>query len=254
MTAFSELLKANFPDGWSNREVARKAEELGVKLSRATVDKYTGDVHGRPNEPTLQAFHVVLGIPIHKLRQAAKVQIGEADPWLPPPEANRLTQRQRSAINELIRAIVSVSDVGRPPVDELYEAELKLMAEAARVGVDDILFDSARWARESNYDRARFIDVFIQLLRTGEVTSTPAVIDALKAGGFEGATRGAAFPESSRNPGVIKKQDAGSNLRDTGPTRDLTGFAAEQVAASRDDDIPDFSERGIFDGGHPGAK
>ncbi|ORA62164.1 hypothetical protein BST24_08455 [Mycobacteroides franklinii] len=66
--------------------------------------------------------------------------------------------------------------------------------------------------------------------------------------------RSAAFPESNRDAHVIKKRDAGSSLRDTGPYRDLTGFATEQVAASRDDDVPDFSERGIFDGGHPGAK
>lgn len=107
MSAFSELLKANFPEGWSNREVARRAEDLNIKLSRATVDKYTSDSHGVPKEPTVRAFHHVLGIPLQDLRLAARVRVGEAGSWKPPAEADRLTDRQRRALTDLIRAIVA---------------------------------------------------------------------------------------------------------------------------------------------------
>lgn len=109
MTPFSDLIREHIPDGWSNRRVAAEAHRLKVKLSRATVDTYTRDDHGRPTPEIIQAFHDVLRIPLPRLRSAADVQVGEATPWRPPHEADQLTRRQRAAITELIRSIVDTS-------------------------------------------------------------------------------------------------------------------------------------------------
>lgn len=106
MSEFSELLRGSFPDGWSNRDVAREADRLGISLSRATVDKYTRDGHGTPTEDTIKAFHEVLGVPLIRLREAAGVSVGEAGPWRPPLEADQLNKRQRAAMDELIRVLV----------------------------------------------------------------------------------------------------------------------------------------------------
>lgn len=106
MSALSDLLRENIPDGWSNREIARRSNGA---LSRATVDKYLSDRHGRPTPEVIQAFHDVLQIPLERLREAAALPIGEAEPWTPPEEANLMSHRQRAAVEELIRSFVTAS-------------------------------------------------------------------------------------------------------------------------------------------------
>lgn len=103
MTELSELLRRH---ATSAREIARRAHEIGVPLSHQTAAMYWMGSQQQPTEQTLVAFHRVTGIPLQELRIAAKVPVGEGEPWEPPIEANRLSRRQRLAINELIRAMV----------------------------------------------------------------------------------------------------------------------------------------------------
>lgn len=112
MTALSELLDSSNTNRWSTREIARRAQKSGHKLSQPTVSVYIGGRHGVPSEEVLAAFSDVLNIPIDKLRRAAGVPAGAGTPWAPPVEANRLDVRQRRALEELIRSMVASESTG----------------------------------------------------------------------------------------------------------------------------------------------
>lgn len=118
MTALSDLLTASNTNRWTTREIAGLAEKKGHQLAQPTVSKYLGGRHGRPTEPVLAAFSDVLSIPIDKLRAAAGVPTGAGDPWSPPAEANRLDRRQRLALEELIRSMVTSEATGEDDQDD----------------------------------------------------------------------------------------------------------------------------------------
>lgn len=108
MSALSELLNRHFADRYPEMSNRKIAEVSGV--SRGTIDNYRNGTHpARPSEEVLRAFHELLRIPMPELREAAGVQSGELDPYVPPAEANQLGMRQRRALDELIRAFVEVS-------------------------------------------------------------------------------------------------------------------------------------------------
>lgn len=110
MSALSELLLQHLPAGWSARRVAREAQKLGLTLKESTATAYFGSRHGaNPSEPVLQALAEVLDIPIEEVRRAAGLPVGEHLPYEPPAEAARLSQRQRAAFDELIRAVVATT-------------------------------------------------------------------------------------------------------------------------------------------------
>lgn len=111
MSDLSDLLLSRLPEGWTWRQAAREAEKRGIQLSTATVTAYLGDRHGRPSEQILAAFSELLDIPMSDLRRAAGVAPGENEPYQPPAEASRLTQRQRAALDELIRSFVTAQGV-----------------------------------------------------------------------------------------------------------------------------------------------
>ncbi|NIB22902.1 hypothetical protein HBA56_04415 [Pseudoteredinibacter isoporae] len=117
MTALSELLHEANVQSWSSREIARRAEKNGHKLSYASAAVYLGGRHGVPSEQVLAAFSDVLNIPIDKLRAAAGVPTGDGEPWAPPVEANRLDRRQRLALEELIRSMVASETSGEDQDD-----------------------------------------------------------------------------------------------------------------------------------------
>lgn len=105
MTQLSDLLRGT---GISARQAAERARELDIDLPYGTIAGYWAGSHPRhPSEKTLEGLAEVTNVSVRRLRRAAGAAAGEAEPWSPPPEANRLTQRQRAAIEQLIKAIVS---------------------------------------------------------------------------------------------------------------------------------------------------
>lgn len=99
--------------GLSQRQVADQAQARGYTLTHPTVGRWIkGQSQTEPDEATLKAFSEVLTIPISQLRRAANVPTGAPGPYKPPAEADRLSLRQRQAVNELIRAIVTVEGSG----------------------------------------------------------------------------------------------------------------------------------------------
>lgn len=104
VSTLSQLLAQHQGD-LSQRDISRKARERGHTLSHAAVaDAFKGK--GRPDESTLLALSEVLSIPMAKLHEAVGVVTDDHDPYQPPPEAARLSTRQRNAVNELIRSML----------------------------------------------------------------------------------------------------------------------------------------------------
>lgn len=136
MTALSDILSESNTQGWSTREIARRAEKNGHTLAQPTVSKYMGGRHGRPTEAVLAAFSDVLNIPINKLRTAAGVPVGEGSPWAPPSEANRLDLRQRRALEELIRSMVASETPREDQDNEQQQPDTPDNASAKRRGLE----------------------------------------------------------------------------------------------------------------------
>lgn len=96
----------------------------------------------RTSERTLQAVAKVLRQPITTTREWAAQARGEIGPWTPPAAAAQLSDRQRKALDELIRAIVTPAaerpglravdrpDLAHPPLPDLSRA-------AARKGTSE---------------------------------------------------------------------------------------------------------------------
>jgi hypothetical protein len=116
VTALSELLltAANSAE-LSARAIARAARDRGHSLNHDTAARYLRGDHGRPDEATLVAFAEILRVPLGRLRTAANLPAEQTAPYSPPPEASRLTRRQRRAVDEIIRAMLepgTVADLG----------------------------------------------------------------------------------------------------------------------------------------------
>lgn len=106
MSKLSELLTQAKAEDMSLREIARRAQKRGHKLTVGTASKYFRGMHGVPDEATLLALHEVLNIPLEDLRTAADLPTGVDEPYDPPSVANRLDLRQRKAVDEIIRLLV----------------------------------------------------------------------------------------------------------------------------------------------------
>jgi cytochrome P450 len=106
MSALSDALTKGNAKGLSARAVSRIARERGHSLNHDTAARYLRGDHGQPDEPTLVAFADVLGVPLGRLRRAAGLPADETAPYVPPPEASRLSRRQRRAVDEIIRAML----------------------------------------------------------------------------------------------------------------------------------------------------
>jgi transcriptional regulator with XRE-family HTH domain len=109
VTALSDLLIASNKTGLSARGLAREARERGHSLNHDTAARYLRGDHGVPDEATLVALSDVLRIPMRDLRAAAQLPSETTAPYVPPPEASRLTRRQRRAVDEIIRAMLEPS-------------------------------------------------------------------------------------------------------------------------------------------------
>lgn len=150
MTALSELLAKANVQGWSSREIARRAEKNGHKLSYASASVYLGGRHGVPTEAVLTAFSDVLNVPISTLRAAAGLPTGAGEPWEPPAEANRLDLRQRRALEELIRSMVTSEATAEDRTDD-QQHPASVDRDAQQDGITP--FDERPWEQD-DFDMA----------------------------------------------------------------------------------------------------
>lgn len=115
MSELSDYLNARVPAGWTKGDVIAA---LADRVDRTTVYRYLSGRHPRsPSEAVLEAFASVLPTAsLVELRAAAGQASGAEEPWVLPPEANRLNQGQRRAIEAFILATVAASDPDPLPV------------------------------------------------------------------------------------------------------------------------------------------
>lgn len=104
MSELSKLLKERNVEGWSAREVARRAQWKGHSISEPTATALFGGRHGEPRPETLRAVAAVLPVTMEELRSAAGLP-PETRIWEPPEEANLLAPEVQDGIADLIKAI-----------------------------------------------------------------------------------------------------------------------------------------------------
>ncbi|WML63614.1 hypothetical protein [Rhodococcus sp. AH-ZY2] len=102
MSKLSDLLNSQ---PVSARQAADIAKERGIALPYGTLAGYWAGTHGRPTARSLERLAEVLTIPLAQLQMAAWDTTAPLGRYTPPPEANLLGERQRRALDELIKAM-----------------------------------------------------------------------------------------------------------------------------------------------------
>jgi transcriptional regulator with XRE-family HTH domain len=129
VSALSDLL-ATQP--MSARQAAARAEELGIPLRYGTIAGYWAGRHGRPSARTLKMLSDVVGISEGELQQAAWDRRAPLGPYVPTSESVHLNDRQRQALDELIRAMVETG-ASSPDESEVATPRTALRLGAARI-------------------------------------------------------------------------------------------------------------------------
>lgn len=112
MTALSDLLNRLNTQEWSTREIERRSDKAGMKVSNGAIGKYLNGTHpSEPSDRVLRAFAAVFGTDVNKIRKAAG-QAPTADRFELPPEADTLTSDERRAITELVRVMARQKKAG----------------------------------------------------------------------------------------------------------------------------------------------
>ncbi|MFV8173363.1 helix-turn-helix domain-containing protein [Mycolicibacterium peregrinum] len=129
----------------SNRKVAELA---GV--SPATVDRLmNGDVSTKVEN--LDSIAAVLKVPTSEARELANLPATPTSPYVGPEESRLLTQRQRSALDELIRSVVATKGVihaledettsgASPQAPQVEEVKLPNDSQGRPVTMGDLMF------------------------------------------------------------------------------------------------------------------
>lgn len=116
----------------SNRKVAELA---GV--SPATVDRLmNGDVSTKVEN--LDSIAEVLKVPTREARELANLPATPTSPYVGPEESRLLTQRQRSAIDELIRSVVATKGVIHALEDETPSGAPGKASEIEEAGLNKV--------------------------------------------------------------------------------------------------------------------
>jgi hypothetical protein len=153
VSALSDYLNAHIPDGMTKRDLIRALQD---DLDRTTVYRYLAGTHSpNPGESVLQAFARALpGATMVELRAAAAQATGEEEPWVLPPEAQRLNRAQRAAIELIIRGIVNAPE---PPPAEVDAEQVRAYAQQLRAAGQEELagrFEAALASTSSASDTA----------------------------------------------------------------------------------------------------
>ncbi|AZG43485.1 hypothetical protein [Gordonia insulae] len=126
MSPLSDLLTQARGDR-SVRDVGRAvAKKYGV--GESTVIPYFSGNHRTPQDRVLVALAKELSLNIGELRQVAGLPRGEREPYVPPTDANLLTERQRRLVDEVIRTLVDSMYGGEHGMATLKESGASIEA------------------------------------------------------------------------------------------------------------------------------
>lgn len=148
MSALSNALNEANVNGWSSREISRRAEG---KIHHATVANFLRGKHAaNPGDEVLQAFvDVFPTLNLKQLRELAGSQGGEGEPYVPPEEASRLNARQRKALDELIRSMAAEDSLARQAHDLLDRDDPENVAAFLTMDRGDFV----AWALQQAHER-----------------------------------------------------------------------------------------------------
>lgn len=141
MSDLADLIRSHAPD-LSNRQIADRAG-----LRAGTVDRIMNRV-GHPKVETVDKLAHALKIPVEQAREAAGKPRGESAQYVPPAESRLLDDRQRRALDELIRSFVAAKETanedqgtqstqGDPTVDDEAGTDRAPMKGADIAWLDD---------------------------------------------------------------------------------------------------------------------
>jgi hypothetical protein len=139
--------------GASGRRLAELAQRAGHDISHATLNRLRqGTYATRPSDASIRAIAYLADVSESIAFTAAGVRAPTAVVYQPPSEAQRMSTRQRKALDELIRAFASDDrPAGAAGVDfgRLLAARERLNAALASAGEDDGTERLAEAAREA---------------------------------------------------------------------------------------------------------
>jgi hypothetical protein len=139
--------------GASGRRLAELAQRAGHDISHATLNRLRqGTYATRPSDASIRAIAYLADVAESIAFTAAGVRAPTAVVYAPPAEAQRMSTRQRKALDELIRAFAAdEKPAGAAGVDfsRLLGARERLNAALATTGEDDRAEQLAEAAREA---------------------------------------------------------------------------------------------------------
>lgn len=165
MSKLSDLLNSQ---PVTARQAAEIADKRGIPLPYGTIAAYWSGRHGRPSAQTLERLAKVLTIPIEQLQKAAWNKTAPVETWNPPAEVRLLNERQRRALDELIRSFAATQGVidedtstqdtpGNPQIDGKAGPRRTPNTRAGNAGAPDkpdALISGDQGSRD-DYDLAR---------------------------------------------------------------------------------------------------
>lgn len=130
----------------SNRAIADLAD-----LSPGTIDRIMRG-EGTPDVGTIDKIADAIGIPRAVVRTVAQLPRGETGPYEPPDESRLLSERQRKALDALIRSLVISYQRPFETIEQLLNyltpTELTELSEKARQMVEEFEADLDRVYRQ----------------------------------------------------------------------------------------------------------
>lgn len=105
MSTLSDLLAQANADGLSTQRVTDLMRQRGHRIGRDTVWRYLTGRHTTVSDSYLRAFiDVFPGLDLNELRRAAEIP-PDLGTWEPPAEAHTLNQREREALDVIIKSM-----------------------------------------------------------------------------------------------------------------------------------------------------
>ncbi|MEN4476508.1 hypothetical protein [Mycolicibacterium cosmeticum] len=153
--------------GASGRRLAELAQHGGHDISHATLNRLRqGTYATRPTDASIRAIAYLADVSENTAFAAAGVTAPAAVAYQPPREAQRMSSRQRKALDEMIRAFIAdyISAVAtRSDLSNLIGARQRLQAALGAVEVDQAATGQLVAAAR---DAVRCIDETLDLLST----------------------------------------------------------------------------------------
>ncbi len=116
-------------DGASGRRLAELAQRAGHDISHATLNRLRqGTYATRPSDASIRAIAYLADVSENVAFAAAGVSAPAAVVYQPPAEAQRMSTRQRKALDELIRAMKPARNT-LIDIEDMEEGELALLQE-----------------------------------------------------------------------------------------------------------------------------